>query len=262
MPLLHQYQPLNHPLPYRSDEGSTSAAVPAGQGGRFPTDVWGTPPGGDEGRRFYNTTKNGRRRRKKNAGNGGGAGGRVMRRGPNSESVDSGSIVDRRLARYPGREGGGRGSLGESLLEGRKAEFVRAEQQQQQQQLQEKQLPSSSNNSINSITAIGHIPAEGEAPMAVDHPPQQHRTSASTTHSKREKFVAAPAHNGGEFSTTTSDWTTSGNPTTIGAGGIVGAAGRDSEWLAERRAADREAKEVLRALKNNSARLYFLVGGG
>lgn len=244
-------------LPFRSDEGSASAVVPAGQGGRFPTDVWGTPPGEDEGRRFYNTTNNGRRRRRKNAGNGGGAGAAAMGRRPNSGSVDSGSIVDRRLARYPGREGGGRCSMGDSLLEGRKAEFVRAEQQQQQ----EKELQSSSNN-INSITAIDHTQAEEEAPTTADHPPHQQRTVASTTHNTYEELVAAPAHNEVEPSTTASDWTTSGNPTATGAGGIAGAAGRDSEWLAERRAADREAKEVLRALKNNSARLCFLVGGG
>ena len=39
------------------------------------------------------------------------------------------------------------------------------------------------------------------------------------------------------------------------------AAGRDSEWVAERRAADAEAREVLGTLKRNSSRLWFLVGG-
>lgn len=42
--------------------------------------------------------------------------------------------------------------------------------------------------------------------------------------------------------------------------------GRDSEWLTgrreERRAADNEAQEVLRAMRCNNARLWFLVGGG
>lgn len=42
----------------------------------------------------------------------------------------------------------------------------------------------------------------------------------------------------------------------------VDTAGRDSEWAAERRAADREAREVVGALKRNSTRLWFLVGGG
>lgn len=42
----------------------------------------------------------------------------------------------------------------------------------------------------------------------------------------------------------------------------LGAAGRDSEWVAERRAADAEARELLGALKRNSSRLWFLVGGG
>ena len=40
------------------------------------------------------------------------------------------------------------------------------------------------------------------------------------------------------------------------------AAGRDSEWVAERRAADAEARELLGTLKRNSSRLWFLVGGG
>lgn len=44
---------------------------------------------------------------------------------------------------------------------------------------------------------------------------------------------------------------------------VVGdAGGRDSEWMAERRAANREAVEVLSALRNNSSRLWQLVGGG
>lgn len=84
--------------------------------------------------------------------------------------------------------------------------------------------------------------------------------TASTQHSFGDS-VANPVHQGGTSSVSTSDWTTTDPPTT-GRGATSDAAGRDSEWLAERRAADREAKEVLSALKNNSARLSFLVGGG
>ncbi|CAM9448639.1 unnamed protein product, partial [Ectocarpus sp. 13 AM-2016] len=123
-----------------SDEASASAAIPAGQGGRFPTDVWGTPPGGETGGSNNGSNSRCGRRRRLGAGVRGTGEARIARH-PESEGTDSGSIVDRRLPRYTGRELGAAGvgcSSQESLLAGRTAEALRAQQQQRRrQQLQQ-----------------------------------------------------------------------------------------------------------------------------
>lgn len=261
-----------------SDEGSISAAVPAGQGGRFPTDVWGDPPGGDE--RGFNR-KNGRcRRKKKRDAGAGGAWGAVAMRRSSSGSIDSGSIVDRRLARYVGKDGGGQGDCCPprgSLLPGRTAEIARFRQQQlqyylqkqqpQQQDPQHQRLPIGGNGRI-SVTE--HVPAAGaEVFSRRDDLPLEtfNTTPHSGTHERYSDSINAPPalsnrERGGtpESPATPCGWA-AGDPANVEEGPICDAAGRDSEWLAERRAADREAKEVLGALKHYNTRLCFLVGG-
>lgn len=245
------------PLSLRSDEVAALAAVPAGQGGRFPTDVWGTPPGEDTG--GGHIANNRQRRRRKPAGSSGG----FLARQATSESFDSGSIVDRRLARYPGKQEGERGrcSSHETLLAGRKAEVIRAQQWQQQHQHQQELQSTTSKSSRGNINTIEHPPERGEASKTTDAKTLQNSTPTTSTQCSYDNLVASPAHKEGASSTMTLDWTMT-DPSTREGGDSVDAAGRDSEWLAERRAADREAKEVLSALKHNSARLCFLVGGG
>lgn len=270
------------PNPYlfsvsHSDEASASAAIPAGQGGRFPTDVWGTPPGGEAGVSNNGSSSRWRRRRRVVGTGVGGTGEARTARHPDSEGTDSGSIVDRRLPRYTGRglgPAGVGGSSQESLLAGRTAEAIRTQQQQLRQQQQQQQHPRTSDSTIgndkNVITANDRRPAaaareeqpEDNAPIATGRQSREALSAASSTGTLETDYnnFVVPTVGSREKTSTISDWTTT-NSSAVG-GVFVDAAGRDSEWLAERRAADREAKDVLRALKHNSSRLSFLVGSG
>lgn len=170
-----------------------SEAIPAGQGGRFPTDVWGTP-------RTVGATGS-------------------FQQGSWMTMPPSG-IVERISAKR-GRSGASKARRKLTGGFARKNPSVNQISPQLQQQQREKQgLQSSS----SFFCSTGNLP------------PKDFKASTYATTSR---------------ASLASSW--------IGSTGFD-ASGRDSEWLAERRAANQEAREVLGALKRNSTRLCFLVG--
>ena len=220
---------------------------------------------GEDRRRFHATANNDRRRwRTKPAGN------RIEARGarrPNSEGVEeviSGSCSEDQFGRYSAREQEGRKEKDRHVLAGRTGDDTRAQQRRNQQQRQWSPPSTTNSNDCSfeniNTTAVENLPVGEGEPTTADLKPQQSSATTNSTQTSFDVFVAGSAHQRGDSATTTSGWTTVG-PSTIGGGGIADVGGRDSEWLAERRAADQEARELVRALKKNSTRLDFLVSG-
>lgn len=161
-----------------------SAAIPAGQGGMFPTDVWGPPPTG---------------------------GGTRSRTAAEWSTGCSTNVGRRTGSRKAGTGEAKRAVSRSSTTSQQKGEEFQAQQQQ---------------HDFESSTSPNQAPSEPQTSIAS-------RTALSG-------LRVTPDRTG---------------PTGFDA------AGRDSEWLVERRAADQEARELLCALKHNNTRLWYLVGG-
>lgn len=234
-----------------SDSSSLlSRPIPAGRGGRTPADVWDAPrwgPGVGKGRL---------------------EGARASARKPQRNGdaiITPSSSSDKGMGTGRPEEGPWDGAKEGDLAPGTKKQHHHHRLQQRRVKRQEHWVKGKD----GSHRRHHHGGFEG-----TDKPSWSRRSSASTVNTHTMNSAGWPAKTASDAGFAKAGDTTflaagidSSTSTSNGLRGrdgglIVDAAGRDSEWTAERRAASREAAELLGEIRHNSTRLWQLVGGG